>query len=476
MILNLMRVEGVSPEYMLERSFYQFQNSDSIPGLETQLERMQAEHDAIQVEDEDQVAAYHQIRSQLEALREDFRKVVHHQAYSLPFMQPGRLVRVRDGAADYGWCVVVNLQKRAARPGKDTAVKAAPTYILDVLAHCRRPEPGAIQVGPPQPCPEGAKGEMIVLPVSLAVLDGISSVRIHLPADLKPYDHRATVFKTVCEVERRFPDGLPLLDPFEDMGVKDPAFRQLVDKIERLELAMRDHVLHRSPRLPALYATYQSKLAVHERIQAMRRHIRDANSILQMEELKARKRVLRRLAFSTDQDVIEMKGRVACEISTGDELLLTEMMFAGVFNTLTPEQTVALLSCFVFEEKSDEQSKLKEELAGPLRTLQETARRIAKVSAECKLELPEQEYIERFRPELMDVVYAWCHGAKFAKICKMTDVFEGSIIRCLRRLEELLRQMAQAAKSIGNTELETKFEAGITKMKRDIVFANSLYL
>jgi len=46
-----------------------------------------------------------------------------------------------------------------------------------------------------------------------------------------------------------------------------------------------------------------------------------------------------------------MKGRVACEISTGDELLLTEMIFNGAFNDLSVEQTVALLSCFVFEEK-----------------------------------------------------------------------------------------------------------------------------
>lgn len=33
MILNLLRVEEINPEYMLERSFYQFQNQASIPGL-----------------------------------------------------------------------------------------------------------------------------------------------------------------------------------------------------------------------------------------------------------------------------------------------------------------------------------------------------------------------------------------------------------------------------------------------------------
>ena len=58
-----------------------------------------------------------------------------------------------------------------------------------------------------------------------------------------------------------------------------------------------------------------------------------------------------RLGYPDAADVIEMKGRVACEISSGDELLLTELIFNGAFNDLTVEQEVALLSCFVFQEK-----------------------------------------------------------------------------------------------------------------------------
>ena len=70
-----------------------------------------------------------------------------------------------------------------------------------------------------------------------------------------------------------------------------------------------------------------------------------------MEELKCRKRVLRRLGFTSSDDIVDVKGRVACEISSGDELLLTELIFNGAFNTLKPEQCAALLSCFVFSEK-----------------------------------------------------------------------------------------------------------------------------
>ena len=69
------------------------------------------------------------------------------------------------------------------------------------------------------------------------------------------------------------------------------------------------------------------------------------------------------------------------------------MMFNGVFNTMTVEQCTAVLSCLIFQEKG-ETPKLAEDLAAPLRTMQECARRIAKVSIECKLELDEDEYVQ----------------------------------------------------------------------------------
>ncbi|KAG8235608.1 hypothetical protein J437_LFUL014653 [Ladona fulva] len=156
--------------------------------------------------------------------------------------------------------------------------------------------------------------------------------------------------------------------------------------------------------------------------------------------------------------------------------MMTEMMFQGMFTNLSPAQCVALLSCFVCEEKSNEAPKLTTELSGALRQMQDLARRIAVISREAKLDVNEDNYVDQFKPFLMDIVYAWCKGASFAQLCKMTEIFEGNIIRCMRRLEEVLRQLCQAAKNIGNTELENKFSEGIKIMKRDIVFAASLYL
>ena len=81
--------------------------------------------------------------------------------------------------------------------------------------------------------------------------------------------------------------------------------------------------------------------------------------------------------------------------------------------------------------------------------------------------------LQSFKSSLMDVVHAWCTGAKFSEICKMTDVFEGSIIRAMRRLEELLREMSLASKAIGNSELENKFAEG--SFFNDFMFSSADY-
>ena len=44
-----------------------------------------------------------------------------------------------------------------------------------------------------------------------------------------------------------------------------------------------------------------------------------------------------------------LQGRVACEINSGDELVATEIIFAGVLSELEPEEAVALLSALVFQ-------------------------------------------------------------------------------------------------------------------------------
>jgi ATP-dependent RNA helicase DOB1 len=192
---------------------------------------LESEYNALVIDDQDTISEYYHLRVQLNKLKENMREIIHQPLYALPFLQPGRLVRVRDVDEDWGWGVVVNFQKKQ---NMDKAQSLASEglnakYIVDVLLNCA-PQ-SASSLGPAaklKPCPPDTKGEIQVVPVMLHLLDGISALRVYVPKDLRVLENRNSVGKSIQEVMKKFPDGIPLLDPIEDMQIEDAEFKKLI--------------------------------------------------------------------------------------------------------------------------------------------------------------------------------------------------------------------------------------------------------
>ena len=175
------------------------------------------------------------LRQQLKTFTKDMRDIINHPNYSLQFMQSGRLVKVKHGEHDFGWGAVVNFMP--VKPGKgQRQEKVIPqeSFVVDVLLqvaddvfssgtkHSHELPQG---IRPPS---EGEDGKMEVVPVLLSAIDSIGHIRLFLPADLKPRDQRNSVRKSLEEVKRRFPDGIAVLDPIENMGITDASFKKLL--------------------------------------------------------------------------------------------------------------------------------------------------------------------------------------------------------------------------------------------------------
>lgn len=73
--------------------------------------------------------------------------------------------------------------------------------------------------------------------------------------------------------------------------------------------------MHKNDVLETEYPKYEEKVVSKEELRVSRQKLLDAKSVLQLDELKCRKRILRRLGYCTSTDVIQLKGRVACELS-----------------------------------------------------------------------------------------------------------------------------------------------------------------
>jgi ATP-dependent RNA helicase DOB1 len=80
----------------------------------SELKREEEAKISIVIPDEESVAQYYEYRQQLDQMSNDFREVIHHPSYSLPFLQPGRLVKVKHKDLDFGWGVVITYQKRVS--------------------------------------------------------------------------------------------------------------------------------------------------------------------------------------------------------------------------------------------------------------------------------------------------------------------------------------------------------------------------
>ena len=460
-------------------------------------------------------------------LRDALRGVANEPIHALPFLQLGRLAQLREplprerseaeaGAqaggdegerpaqaepVEWGWGVLVSFKDlrleaegekgRRRKSGKGDAASAAgggrvEDFVIEVLLRCAPGAEAAVAAGrQPEPAREGEEAELHVLSMPLAHLDRLSSVKLQMPADLRGGDARFTVLKVLREVERRFPgDTVPLLQPVEDMQVDDERVPRLQRKLEAVEARLAEPRLSGAglrARLPALRA----KLELEAEEAALRKRIKAAQATLMKDELKGMRRVLRRLGHVSEEGVIQNKGRVACEVSTADELLVTELIFSGVLNEMTAQGLAALLSCLVVTEGGGSKDEKGDgACAAAIKTvamresvqrMRDLARRIASVVEEAKLPVEVEEYVERFRPDLVDLVHAWCGGAKFVEVCKMCDWYEGSIVRTMHRLEELLRQLMDAAKLVGNDDLEARCAEARKLLIRDVVFAASLY-
>lgn len=216
------------------------------------LEHAEEEVGAFVVPEEEGIADYYELRRQMDEAKDDFQAVITHPSHILPFLQPGRLVKVKHGSLDFGWGVVVKYTKRAqekVRKSKsddyilssfqgsrykqqDEQTTAQSQYIVDVLLACAPSGKGETEMVPSvdwvQPANSSSNAVIQVVPVLLSLVNAISHLRIHLPKDLRPISGRETAWKAIREIQRRWPKSVPLLDPVENMGIKDTSFLNLV--------------------------------------------------------------------------------------------------------------------------------------------------------------------------------------------------------------------------------------------------------
>ena len=114
---------------MMERSFHQFQNYSNIPQIYNNVKELEEKIASMTVPMVEEVSSYGRLRDQMTSLWQVFHTWLTKPQYIVPFLQPGRLARVRSGDQEFSWGALVNMKRQ--KPQNVTSLEDD-SYVVDV--------------------------------------------------------------------------------------------------------------------------------------------------------------------------------------------------------------------------------------------------------------------------------------------------------------------------------------------------------
>jgi antiviral helicase SKI2 len=165
-------------------------------------------------------------------------------------------------------------------------------------------------------------------------------------------------------------------------------------------------------------------------------------------------------------------------VHSADELVLTELVLENVLADYEPEEIAALLSAFVFQEKTESTPTLTPGLETGMKKIIEISEKVNHIQTVHQVILSaddSNDFVSKPRFGMMEVVYEWARGMSFNRITDLTDVMEGTIVRVITRLDETCREVKNAARIIGDPALYQKMTTAQELIKRDVTAVASLY-
>jgi superfamily II RNA helicase len=347
-----------------------------------------------------------------------------------------------------------------------------------------------------------------IVSCSLRMLQSVSAVRVYLPPDLRlsspqAVEMRSAMFVVLDRATDNFAHrNLPKISlddfpaPSIEAGAQPPADSDegrmnaraeakataLSETLSKLEASLSSSPVHdySLTAVQEFLKLHVARSEVHGRLASLSGALGTSHLLSYRVELATRLRILRRFRHLTSSGVITAKGRIAADIECADELLLTEFIYEGHWTRLDESELLAVLTCWLDVERSSA-AKLTpptQSLRDAYARVRELAQTLASASSECGLLLDSARYVASFKPDLLAIMHAWLSdpSLSFAQLASMSDLFEGTLIRLARRLDELVNQLRKAAQAIGEKMLDERLAKGQARLKRGIMFAGSLYI
>jgi len=305
-LLNLIRSRSLGRkddmEYVISKSFQQFQHEQLKPALMAEAEELRKNAGNLLGENHG-LEEYMEARNRAKEARKLISQSVVKPDICLHVLRPGRIVRINALDVDWGYGVLLCVQRL-----EEGAPSDSKSYIVDVMLSCR------LDDGRTVPCSiEDEEASMLVLPVALTFIMEISTLRISLPESLKTSKSKNSVRNTLKSLIKKYPTKLPELDPIHDLGLSgkqaDLVLNALGDEDKALAILSRIE----TDKKDGNKTSQTLKEAAEMQHTAQKKELLTSNSPIKKfeEEFKQRKDILRKLGHIDMEDTVTLK---ACDL------------------------------------------------------------------------------------------------------------------------------------------------------------------
>jgi superfamily II RNA helicase len=187
-------------------------------------------------------------------------------------------------------------------------------------------------------------------------------------------------------------------------------------------------------------------------------------------QVKTKLSILRQLGYIEADAAVTRRGTFAMQVF-GHELEVTELVWSGVLDGLSPEQLCVVATAVVFEKRKGawyggpDPAKL---VGIPVfRKAQHVVGDLFRLESELGVRQP----VKLLDWDLSGVVWAWAQGAEFSELRDFTDASDGDIVRVLRQAIQVLRLIQEPLKVIDRADLAEGVRAAQGLLKRGLVDA-----
>ncbi|CAK7272909.1 Antiviral helicase ski2 [Sporothrix epigloea] len=487
MILSLHRVETLKVEDMMKRSFSEHasqsgrsDSEDQIRSLEEELVKLTQSRGHCEVCGDFMDACH----SAAEMYRQDtvqmYQKLFTDPVIGPSFFNLGRLVNIVNEQGVHAVGVLAEDLPKSTAEGVVPAINVIEVQPLRVSPDesDKISFVSALRRFWRQPDRQGtSRMRLRRVQVPLGKIEHISSYILSLKR--RPDDLLADVESQLHDKDLSWIS--PLWEEASFEKVRDVGIVWYIDDRRAKAHAVADSPALACPDFIDHYGARHDEWLLRDKLAEMRRTIDDSNLAL-VPEYENRVAVLKHLGFVNESSVVLLKGRVACEVRTADELVLTETILNNLLAGLEPAEIAALLSIFVYQGKDDQELDTAPFISNGLTKSLTEVYRIWKEVIRTQEQFhvisagDESERSSKLHFGLMEVVYEWASGSPFKTIAGMTSEQEGTIVRTITRLEETCREVRNIGRIIGDKTLETKMNSVKEAIMRNITTVPSLYL